>query len=566
MIQCCMCRQWFHENCLNRDENREKLLCGDLFFLLYCSVCMHSMDSKLTLELNINDSKTGLQNGFISTINSTIKTETIIRVKMSLLQSVQLILYNIHVMNQGSEEFAVNKYFDFELTTQMSKEEKKANSLTLIWPQCLKKITSLPLPEKVKQLSQAKLRRCILEEVLYPNPNIFEKLDDDRRNAWRLKNPNKTPSPDKASLAEARERYVTMNKENDRVDGLNGSLNGSLNVGLNGGLNGHYSILNGHSNGHSNGHTNGNTNGHTNGLANGHKNGHSNGNLAEILNSPLIKFDSSLTSSQDSSLECSSPKKRIKKETSTSKTEEKIKPPAKTTKRGSTKRECTKSELTPKSKETKLDTKSNVSSSNSSKNPKIKPSRQSSRNSVSSETTVKKEAVNLSSRKSSETGNSRASSKRGSVSKQNSVSSETPVRKNSTVNSTSDSILENSELFHTCREEISSQAFISNHSISNSEASTFDLMQMEVEVEFLKEKRSLLNDGKKLDKWIADDHLPRIIENTTFVMPISVISRDEDDYEKCVNGEHGDNNDEENIGDMSFRSDHDNVLVQVALV
>jgi hypothetical protein len=215
--------------------------------------------------------------------------------------------------------------------------------------------------------------------------------------------------------------------------------------------------------------------------------------------------------------------------------------------------------LTPKSKETKLDTKSNVSSSNSSKNPKIKPSRQSSRNSSE---TVKKEAVKLSSRKNSESGNSRAPSKRGSVSNQNSVSSETPVRKNSTVNSTSDSIHEKSELV----EEISSQAFISNHSISNSEASTFDLMQMEVEVEFLKEKNSLLNDGKKLDKWIADDHLPRIIENTTFVMPISVISRDEDDYEKSVNGEHGDNNDEENIGDMSFRSDHDNVLVQVAQV
>merc|ERR1712127_504501 len=117
----------------------------------------------------------------------------------------------------------------------------------------------------------------------------------------------------------------------------------------NGCLNGHNSILNGHANGHAkgrtNGHANGHANGHTNELANGLKkglkkglkNGHSNEKLAEILNSPLIRCDSSLTSSQDSSLECSSPKKRIKKETSTSKTEEKIKPAAKTTKRGSTK-------------------------------------------------------------------------------------------------------------------------------------------------------------------------------------------------------------------------------------
>ena len=93
----------------------------------------------------------------------------------------------------------------------MSREQRKVNLLTLIWPQCLKKIKTLPVPASIKALDQSKLRRKI-EEVLYCNPEIFERAEGEHRNAWRLRNPNKTPVPDKTVIRNSRERYFSFQK------------------------------------------------------------------------------------------------------------------------------------------------------------------------------------------------------------------------------------------------------------------------------------------------------------------------------------------------------------------
>ena len=82
MIQCHSCKQWYHENCLH-SLNTGRLLCGDLFFILYCASCRR-------------------------------EGELILRIEMTLLEAVMLVLYNIQLHYSNEEQEGNVKFFGFE--------------------------------------------------------------------------------------------------------------------------------------------------------------------------------------------------------------------------------------------------------------------------------------------------------------------------------------------------------------------------------------------------------------------------------------------------------------------
>ncbi|CAH0552949.1 unnamed protein product [Brassicogethes aeneus] len=118
MMQCCKCRQWFHDKCL--DCLQYPLYCGDRFYVYVCSICNHGQDFLRRLEIKWVD-------------------------------LVHLMLFNLTVYN-------CKKYYDLD---------------SVVIPYITDNWHALQLPPKIANVTKSERRENILS-VLTNNRNRFK--------------------------------------------------------------------------------------------------------------------------------------------------------------------------------------------------------------------------------------------------------------------------------------------------------------------------------------------------------------------------------------------------------